>query len=101
MCYNEKMSSGNGYDRPEQRPRRTEETILSIYEEVKLSDCPYCGGVGLLEEEGGADWYVICMDCGSQTAPMEFKTPQARLEAAKKAANQWNHGKVIRMGMGE
>ena len=26
---------------------------VEIYEEIELEDCPYCGGAGLLEEEGG------------------------------------------------
>ena len=38
---------------------------MDIHEEIDLQECPYCGGAGLLEEEHG--WYVICVDCGSQT----------------------------------
>ena len=74
---------------------------MNIHEELILNDCPYCGGAGLLEEESGSGWYAICLDCGSQTAEIEFKTPAERLETAKKAANLWNHGKVLRMGMGD
>ena len=31
---------------------------MDIYDEIELQDCPYCGGVGLLEEENGWSWYV-------------------------------------------
>ena len=74
---------------------------MDIYKEVLLEDCPYCGGGALLEEEGDSGWYVICLDCGSQTAEIEYKTPVERLEAAKKAADLWHNGKILRMGMGE
>ena len=74
---------------------------VEIYEEIELEDCPYCGGAGLLEEEGGWSWYVMCMDCGSQTASFEFKTRDERKEAAQKAANLWNMGKVVRSDLGE
>ena len=74
---------------------------MDIYEEVTLQDCPYCGGPGVLEEENGWCWSVVCMDCGSQIAPFEFKTPQERISAAKSAANLWNKGKVIRADIGE
>jgi len=74
---------------------------LDIYEEIQLQDCPYCGGAGLLEEENGWCWSITCMDCGAQTAPFEFKTPEARLEAAQKAAFCWNVGKVLRGGVGD
>ena len=74
---------------------------MDIYEELTLQDCPYCGGPGLLEEENGWYWYAQCMDCGSATAPFEFKTPLERLEAARRAADLWNSGKVIRADIGE
>ncbi len=82
--------------------KKTPEVIaLEIYKKVLLEDCPFCGGPGLLEEEAGSGWYAICLDCGSQTAEMEFKSPLERLEAAQKAADLWNNGKVLRMGMGD
>ena len=56
---------------------------MNIHEELPLQDCPYCGGAGLLQEEGGWCWNVMCMDCGSQTAAFEYKTPAERLEAAR------------------
>ncbi len=74
---------------------------MDIHKELILEDCPYCGGAGLLEEEKGWSWYVMCMDCGSETAPIEYKTPDKRREAAEKAAALWNLGKVIRADLGE
>ena len=74
---------------------------MNIHEEFILQDCPYCGGVGLLEEENGWCWYAMCMDCGAQTAAIEFHTPEKRREAAGQAAYLWNFGKIIRSGVGE
>lgn len=74
---------------------------MDIHEELELQDCPYCQGAGLLEEENGWCWYVMCVDCGSQTAPMPYKTPAQRLEAARQAAHTWNVGKVIRATAGD
>ena len=67
----------------------------------ELQDCPFCGGPGLLEEENGWCWYVMCMDCGAQTAHAEYKTPAERDEAARRAAHVWNIGKVVRGDIGE
>ena len=78
-----------------------EEITLTIHEQFALEECPYCGGAGLLEEENGWCWYAICVDCGSQTAPFPFKTPEERPEAARKAAELWNMRKVIRADPGE
>ena len=74
---------------------------MDIYEQIRLQDCPYCGGAALLEEENGWSWYVMCMDCGANTAAFEFRSPAERLIAAQKAADLWNMGKVIREGVGE
>lgn len=74
---------------------------MDIHERFTLQDCPRCGGPGLLEEENGWCVYAVCMDCGAQTAPFEFKTPAERVEAAEKAATLWNVGKVIRQENGE
>ena len=74
---------------------------MNIHKELELQDCPYCGGPGLLEEEHGWCFYVMCMDCGSETAHFEYKTPEDRMDAAKKAAHLWNIGKVIRQENGE
>ena len=46
---------------------------MNLHEKLVLHDCPYCGGAGLLEEEQGWCWYVMCLDCGAQTAQIEFK----------------------------
>ncbi len=74
---------------------------MDIHEEIDLQSCPYCGGVGLLEEERGWSWYVTCVDCGSGTASIGFRTPEERLEAARKVANLWNMGKVVRYNAGD
>ncbi len=74
---------------------------MNIHEELFLQDCPFCGGAGLLEEENGWCWYVTCVDCGSQTAAFEYKSPEERIVAAKKAAHLWNIGKVIRSDLSE
>ncbi len=74
---------------------------MNIHKELELQDCPYCGGPGLLEEEHGWCFYVMCMDCGSETAHFEYKTPEDRMDAAKKAAHLWNIGKVIRANAGD
>ena len=29
---------------------------MDIRDELELQDCPFCGGAGLLEEEGGWCW---------------------------------------------
>lgn len=72
-----------------------------IHEQIELQDCPLCGGVGLLEEENGWCWYVMCLDCGAQTAPIEYRRRAERADAAKKAALLWNVGKVVRQDNGE
>ncbi|MBO5557020.1 MAG: Lar family restriction alleviation protein [Oscillospiraceae bacterium] len=74
---------------------------MNIHEELVLQDCPFCGGAGLLEEEHGWCWYVTCVDCGALTAAFEFKTPEERPVAARKAAHLWNIGKIMRGGVGE
>ena len=74
---------------------------MDIRDELELQDCPFCGGPGLLEEENGWCWYVMCMDCGAHTAHMEFKSGDERGEAARLAAALWNHGKVVRGDLGE
>ena len=74
---------------------------MNIHEEIDLQDCPYCRGAGLLEEEGDWCWYVMCMECGAQTAPIAYKTPQQRVEAARSAAHLWNIGKVLRPDNGD
>ena len=74
---------------------------MNIHERFSLQDCPRCGGPGLLDEESSGWIYAVCMDCGAQTAPFEFNTPEEREAAAEKAATLWNIGKVIRQENGE
>ena len=74
---------------------------MELHSKIDLQDCPFCGGPGLLEEENGWCWYVMCLDCGAQTAPIEYKTPADRENAARSAAHLWNIGKVIRPDNGE
>ncbi len=74
---------------------------MELHETLSLQDCPYCGGAGLLEEEQGGGWYVMCVDCGSQTAAIDFRTPEERPEAARKAAYLWNIGKILRNNAGD
>ena len=50
---------------------------------------------------GRCSVYAACMDCGAETAHASYKTPEERLEAAKKVAFQWNMGKVIHTGVGD
>ncbi len=74
---------------------------MDIYEGIELADCPYCGGAGLLEEENGWCWYVMCMDCGAQTTQFEYRRAEDRSAAAEKAAMIWNMGKVVSPSPGE
>ena len=74
---------------------------MDIHAKIELEDCPFCGGAGLLEEENGWCWYVMCTGCGSQTAAVEYKAPQDRLVAAEKAAFLWNARKVVRSDLSE
>lgn len=90
---------GNAACRPKASYRRI--TELDISRDIFLEDCPYCGGPGVLEEENGWCWYVICADCGSQTAAFEYRNESGREEAAGKAAAIWNMGKAIRADLGE
>ncbi len=74
---------------------------MDIFEQVELNDCPICNGAGLLEEEIGTGYYAICMDCGSRTVTIDFRNPDGRLDAAKRAAMLWNTGKVVNSAPGE
>lgn len=68
---------------------------------INLLECPICGGAGLLEIETGRYIYVSCMDCAAHTAEFEFKSPEQRFEAAQRAADLWNMGKVTTSDPGE
>ena len=49
--------------------------------------------------EQGWCMYACCLNCGTETAHVSYKTPEERLEAARQAAYLWNIGKVIHNGM--
>lgn len=74
---------------------------MDIYEMIDLNDCPVCGGAGLLEEENGNSYYVTCMDCGSHSVNISFKSEDEKLSAAQRTAELWNCGKVISSSPGE
>ena len=61
--------------------------------------CPVCRGAGYIEDEQGWCMYACCLNCGTETAHVSYKTPEERLEAARQAAYLWNIGKVIHNGM--
>ena len=74
---------------------------MELFDEIDLSDCPHCGGVGSLEEEGGWCVYVQCLDCGAHTAEVSYKNEAERHEAARLAAKNWNFRKIIHLRPGE
>ena len=74
---------------------------MEIYEMLELNECPKCGGTGYLEDEGTNGVYISCIDCDAHTVVIDFKTPEDKLEAAKKAAGVWNSGKAISSHPGE
>ena len=74
---------------------------MDVFDIIDLQECPICLGAGLLEEENGRAYYVMCMDCGGHTADVEFRNEAERLEAAKAVAHLWNIGKVMKDGVGE
>lgn len=74
---------------------------MDPFDEIDLLDCPNCGGVGCLEDEGGWCVYVQCLDCGAHTAELSYKNEAERQEAARMAARIWNFRKVIRPNPGE
>lgn len=68
---------------------------MNYYDDIDLQDCPICRGIPSLEEEAGRWHYVICLDCGSHTAEVEYRTEAEREHSAKQAAYLWNIGKII------
>ncbi len=72
-----------------------------ILEDIRIADCPCCGGVGILCEEGGWAFTVECADCGAHTGASTYQTPEGRHQAAEAAAYTWNLGKVIHPAPGE
>ena len=69
--------------------------------EVSLQDCPICQGAGLMEEEQGWCFYVTCLDCGCHSVEVSYKKAEDREDAARRAAEVWNLGKVIKQNIGE
>lgn len=65
------------------------------FEDISLLDCPLCGGGALLQEEYGWCCYVSCTDCDAHTVEMPFRSEEEKHDAAVKAAELWNMGKVI------
>ena len=78
--------------------RRTDDGSL---DETDLQDCPCCGSVGSIEEEGGWCLYVQCVYCGARTAELSYKNEAERQDAARRVAINWNLRKVISPGPGE
>ncbi len=74
---------------------------MDHFAEIDLEDCPCCGGVGSIEEEGGWCLYIQCVDCGARTAELSYQNEAERQEAARRAAMNWNLRKVISPGPGE
>ena len=74
---------------------------MNIDELVEVHDCPVCGGAGILEEECGSSYYVMCTECGAHSVNIDFKSEEDRLEAAERTALLWNTGKVIKSEPGE
>ena len=58
---------------------------MNLHEKLILHDCPYCGCAGLLEEEQGWCWYVMCL--GLPASLQTFGT-SARLCAAASATER-------------
>ena len=73
---------------------------MEIHEQIDLNDCPICGGPALLEEENSG-YYVTCLDCGSHSVHVAFKSDEDRLTAAQHTSLLWNGGKVISSNPGE
>lgn len=74
--------------------------MQNIVELVDLHECPLCEGGSILEEEGNG-FYAQCMDCGCYTVHVDYKNEEDRLEAAKRAAELFNTGKVLKSNPGE
>ena len=47
---------------------------MDRFDEINLQDCPYCGSVGSIEEEGGWCLYVQCLYCGAHTAELSYNS---------------------------
>ena len=71
------------------------------FDDIELFECPRCHGPGLIQEENGWCLYVECLDCGCHTAELSYSNEEERMDAARRAAQTWNIGKVIHMEPGE
>ena len=69
--------------------------------EIILEDCPVCRGPGNIIHEGGWCVYVECLDCGAQTAFVEYKDEKSKAAAVRQVATLWNMGKVVKQDPGE
>jgi len=74
---------------------------MDLFESLEIFDCPDCHGPGVLHEDHGWCVYVECMDCGSHTAELSFRTEEERETQAKQVVHLWNMGKVIHSGVGD
>lgn len=68
---------------------------------IELEECPCCRGAGMISHEGGWNVQVVCVDCGSCTAYVEYETEEEKQEAEKTVARLWNLGKVVKSNPGE
>lgn len=59
---------------------------MEIYEMIDLQDCPRCFGPSILEEEDHS-YYVMCMDCGCQSASFRFEMMKTGLMQLKEQQN--------------
>ena len=78
-------------------PKNVKKQLPKIFD-IELQDCPICRGVGAMQDEQGWSVSVACMDCGAETAHAEYRTPEERLESARRVALLWNMGKVVHTG---
>ena len=68
----------------------------------EILPCRVCHeDMAYIEEEGGWCVYVVCANCGSQSAFCAYETPEEKPEAERKAIRLWNMGKVIAERRGE
>ena len=68
---------------------------------IELEECPCCRGAGMISHEGGWNVQVVCVDCGSCTAYVEYDSAEEKAEAERTVARLWNMGKVVKSNPGE
>ena len=74
---------------------------MDIFEKIEVNDCPKCGGVAFLEDDGTNGVCVSCIDCTAHTVTIDFKAEDDKEAAAQKAADLWNSGKAVTSHPGE